>query len=197
MASRADGPDDDAVEPAAGAPDPTPPEPTDDERWAAIVAELGDLEGPHADDTPGPDHDDPEGSRPTPGHAVTYPVAPWVSDPRTAHPDTGTTGGRELSGRDWDGTSQIDDAETDADGHEHFTPPDPGPVLGGDPLLTMAWFAVVLMPLFLLVVLIAWRTAPFALVEAAGIVLFLGVGALLWRMPHRRDDSDDDTGAQV
>ena len=76
-------------------------------------------------------------------------------------------------------------------------PPDPGPVLGGDPLLTMAWFAAAGMPIFLLVVLVAWRDAPAALVQAARVVFVIGVAVLVWRMPHRRDPDDDDTGAVV
>ena len=71
-------------------------------------------------------------------------------------------------------------------------------VLGGDPLLTMAWFAAVGMPVFFFILLIAWRDAPTVLVEAAGVVFALGVAVLVWRMPnHRRDDSDDDHGAVV
>ncbi|CAN5324176.1 hypothetical protein BH11ACT1_BH11ACT1_18310 [soil metagenome] len=208
MPPRADEPRDDADEPAAdddpgagsdhsstGAPGvPVPAddvhEPTEAERWDAIVAQLADLDGP-VPDAPAP-HDD--GTR-----AVTYPVAPWVSDPRVIRP-AGSSGATppELTGRDWDGTSQIDDAEAAADAEEHFEPTDPGPVLGGDPLLTMAWFAAVGMPVFFFILLIAWRDAPTVLVEAAGVVFALGVAVLVWRMPnHRRDDSDDDHGAVV
>jgi hypothetical protein len=208
MPPRADEPRDDADEPVAddgpdaGADDaetgaPSVPQPADDvrepteaERWDAIVAQLADLDGP-VPDGPGT----PEGDT----RAVTYPVAPWVSDPRVIRP----AGGRdatppELAGRDWDGTSQIDDAEAAVDAEEHFEPPDPGPVLGGDPLLTMAWFAAVGMPIFFFILLIAWRDAPTVLVEAAGVVFALGVAVLVWRMPnHRRDDSDDNHGAVV
>jgi hypothetical protein len=99
---------------------------------------------------------------------------------------------RELSGRDWDATDQIDDAERRVDEAEHFQPPDPGPVLGGDPLLTMAWFAVGGMPVLWLVVLIAWRDAPPALLQASVAVFLLGLVVLLWRMPHRRGEGGDD-----
>jgi len=99
------------------------------------------------------------------------------------------------SGRDWDGTEQIEAAEHEVDEHEHFVPPEPPPVLGGDPLLTLAWFAVAGIPVFWVVVL-AW-TAPQMLIYAS-VVLFLGgLGVLFWRMPHRRDPDDDDTGAVV
>ena len=196
MAPRADGlgEDDadhvsDAASPAASPHEPSVPtpadephEPTDDERWAAIVAELADVDGP----VPG-------------SAAVSHPVVPWVSDPRVVRPAEGRDSvPPELRGRDWDGTDQIDDAEAAVDAEEHYVPPDPGPVLGGDPLLTMAWFATVGIPLFFVVLLVAWRDAPTALIQAAGAVLALGVAVLVWRMPnHRRDASDDDHGAVV
>ena len=53
------------------------------------------------------------------------------------------------------------------------------------------------MPIFLLIVLVVWRDAPTALVQAAAALFVVGVGVLLWRMPHRRDPDDDDTGAVV
>ncbi|MCL2454258.1 MAG: hypothetical protein FWD18_02985 [Micrococcales bacterium] len=104
---------------------------------------------------------------------------------------------RGLTGRDWDGTAQMEAAEQEVDEQEHFVPPEPPRVLGGDPLLTMAWLAAAGMPVFLLVALVAWPGAPRVLLQAAGIVLVLGVGVLIWRMPHRRDPGDDDSGAVV
>ena len=217
MAARADRPDDDAVEPdpsasstppgaasadaSADASEPhrAPDEhvPTEDEEWASLVERLGDLDASVADGTRADDPSSTATGGPgtaTPGEVTSYPVAPWVQRPRTVRPAAES---RPASGRDWDGTGQIDDAESEVDAQEHFVPSDPGPVLGGDPLLTMAWLVVVGMPLFLFAVLIAWRSAPLAIVEAACVVLFLGVGVLLWRMPHRREDDDDDTGAVV
>src|SRR5450830_1676362 len=208
MPPRADEPRDDADEPAPGdGPDadadesssrpPALPEPAEDvrepteaERWDAIVAQLADLDGPVPDAPTTLEGDT---------RAVTYPVAPWVSDPRVIRPASGRDAPPpELAGRDWDGTNQIDDAEAAVDAEEHFEPPDPGPVLGGDPLLTMAWFAAAGMPIFFFILLIAWRDAPTVLIEAAGVVFALGVAVLVWRMPnHRRDDSDDDHGAVV
>jgi hypothetical protein len=216
MAARPDEPDDTVPEPetvpgASGpgedagdaAPEPTPDtprEPTDDERWAAIVADLT------GGDEPIGRGDGPGGSvGKASGPAVTYPVAPGVPDPRVVRPaveDADSpppppSGPPELLGRSWDGTTQMDAAEAADEVEEHFVAPDPGPVLGGDPLLTMAWFAAVGMPVFLLVVVVAWPSAPPALIQAAAVVFVLGVVLLLWRMPHRRDDADDDTGAVV
>jgi len=180
----------------------------DDDTWASLVARLEAVESGPSDegvrgDATGPTAGDASGSPEAPaGGAATragaFPVAPWVEH-RVVRPSLpgGEPDGSGLTGRDWDGTSQYDEAEASVDEQEHFVPPDPGPVLGGDPLLTMAWFAVAGMPILLLVVLIAWRSAPSALVQAACIVFVLGVAVLVWRMPTHRDPSGDDTGAQV
>ena len=218
MASRPDDPDDGAQPtgadvPPSSRPDPADPatapsdtpaghdapvERTDDEVWAEIVAELGDLGGPDGvGQSPEAEIVPPGAAAAEPGTGLSFPVAPWVADRRVVRPAQGPPAEPEPSGRDWDGTSQIDDAEAAVDAEEHFVPPDPGPVLGGDPLLTMAWCAAAGVPIFLLVVLVAWRDAPPALVQVAAAVFVIGIGVLLWRMPHRRDPDDDDTGAVV
>lgn len=157
------------------------------ERWAEIVAEL--VESDHAADV----SDTPDTADPAVGvgPAVTYPVAPWVAaaaEERTP---------RELSGRDWDGTDQIDAAEAEMDQREHFVPPDPGPVFGGDPLLTMAWLGAAGIPLAMLVMVVVWRHPPVVLLQAAGIVFALSCLLLVWRLPHHRDEPDSDSGAVV
>jgi hypothetical protein len=204
MAPRPDDPDEGVQPPgadeppAAGPPDhAAPPSPTDDEVWAAIVADLGELEGFDESEDPPVTPTAPPSATTEPATGLSFPVAPWVADRRVVRPAQEPAREPELSGRDWDGTSQIDDAESTVDADEHFVPPDPGPVLGGDPLLTMAWFAAAGVPIFLLIVLVAWRDAPPALLQAAAALFVVGVGVLLWRMPHRRDPDDDDTGAVV
>ena len=213
MAPRPDDPDDgvqptgaddppavpDAADgPGDGLPDhDVPSQRTDDEVWAAIVADLGELDGYDGTErSTEPESVPPTGAGAESASGLSFPVAPWVADRRVVRP-AASSAEPELSGRDWDGTSQIDDAEASMDAEEHFVPPDPGPVLGGDPLLTMAWCAAAGVPIFLLIVLVAWRDAPPALVQAAAALFVVGVGVLLWRMPHRRDPDDDDTGAVV
>jgi hypothetical protein len=79
---------------------------------------------------------------------------------------------------------------------EEFVPPDPGPLPRGDLLSRTAWAGVIGGPLFLLIAVIAWRTAP-QLLELAAIVAFVGGFVILVsRMPKHRDDDDDD-GAVV
>jgi len=154
------------------------------ERWAEIVAELGksDITEEMIETV------DPVNGT---GPAVTYPVAPGVPAPTPVEPP------RELSGRDWDGTDQIDAAEAEVDDIEHFVPPDPGPIFGGDPLLTMAWLGAAGLPIALLVTIVAWRNAPVILLQIAGVAFALSCMLLLWRLPHHRDESDDDPGAVV
>jgi hypothetical protein len=180
MAPRPDDPDDGVPPQGADVPDGTDP-PSEEDVWNGIVARLSDVGG----------LDGTAPAEPQDASKLDFPVAPWVADSRVVRPAP------DASGRDWDATAQFDEAEATVDAEEHFVPPDPGPVLGGDPLLTMAWFAAAGMPIFLLIVLIAWPQAPAALVQAAGVVFVLGVGVLLWRMPNRRDPEDDDTGAIV
>lgn len=83
-----------------------------------------------------------------------------------------------------------------AEAEDHFVPPEPGPVFGGNPLLTMAWCAVIGMPLLLLVVAIAWPGIPRWLLEVGGVAFLAGVGVLVWRMPQDRED-DAGPGAVV
>ncbi|GGB93094.1 hypothetical protein [Cellulomonas carbonis] len=78
---------------------------------------------------------------------------------------------------------------------EHFEPPDPGPVLGGDPLLTMAWAVVVAVPALFLLALVAWHDLPRVVLQVAAAGFVAAVALLLWRMPDRRDD--DGPGAVV
>jgi hypothetical protein len=79
---------------------------------------------------------------------------------------------------------------------DHFVPPDPGPVLGGDPLLTMAWVAVLGVPLLFLLSLAIRPGLPTVVLQTAGALFIAGLGVLIWRMPSRRDE-DEGPGAVV
>lgn len=140
-----------------------------DARWAEIVADLGEPEGidlPEAEVTP------------PAGHVVRGADEPV------------------LSGRDWAGTDQIDAAEEAVDEQEHFVPPDPGPVLGADPLRVLTWAVAIGVPVLYVILLVAWHDPPGWLAPVAGVLLLAAVAVLVWRMPHRRDQ-DSDSGAVV
>lgn len=139
-----------------------------DARWAEIVAELGEPED------------------------AVFPDVPVPPEPAPPARDAG----RVLSGRDWDGTDQIDAAEDAVDDEEHFVPPDPGPVMGADPLRVLTWAVAIGVPVLYVVLLVAWRDAPGWLAPVAGALLLAAVAVLVWRMPHHRDH-DSDSGAVV
>jgi hypothetical protein len=79
---------------------------------------------------------------------------------------------------------------------EHFEPPEPGPVLGPNPLVTMAWCAVIGLPILMVVAVTAWRDIPTIVLEVAGAAFLAGLGLLIWRMPRDRSD-DSGPGAVV
>ena len=53
------------------------------------------------------------------------------------------------------------------------------------------------MPVLFVVLVLVWPDAPGWLLAIAGATFVAGLGVLVWRMPHRRDDEDDDSGAVV
>ncbi|GAA1866293.1 hypothetical protein [Myceligenerans crystallogenes] len=183
-----------------------------DARFADLIASLGDLGATPspAPRTPFPEPSDlheglrpagpagtvpPDGAREddattrgTPGLADDAATAPQGSVPRPAGP------------RDWPVTPEVEALE-EAEGH--FSPPEPEPLLTDkDPLATMAWFAVGGIPILALISVILVAAVPSLqippLVGQVALGLFaLGLGVLLWRMPHRRDPEDNDPGAVV
>lgn len=178
-------------------------------RWAEIIADLGSLTEPEdfsdsdgsregfSDGGPGRkpsevDDDiippprrrraDDERSDTNRGGRVIRPAAPEPDDEPPVEP---------VGPRGWSPDPAVDEAEN------HFVPPDPGPVLGGSPLLTLAWGAVAAMPVLAVFAVLFWRDIPMIVLQVAGVAFLGGVGVLLWRMPHRRDPDDDDKGAVV
>ena len=119
------------------------------------------------------------------GGRVIRPAVPEGPEGTEVPPDPGAFGPRSWS---------VDPATEEAE--DHFVPPDPGPVLGGDPLLTLAWGAVIAVPLLVLIATLFWRDIPVVVLQIAGAAFLAGVGLLVWRMP-RHHDPDDDNGAVV
>ncbi len=165
-----------------------------------IVTRLGDLSDPG----PQPDEDRPAPPR---RRKSDLPGARTVRPSRDAGSDRPEPGTEDAAADDEPGAERPLPATSDprawapdpdvAEAEDHFVPPEPGPVFGGDPLLTIAWVLVVAAPTLAVIALVAWRDIPMWLLQVAGVAFVAAVGVLLWRMPHRRDPGDDDSGAVV
>lgn len=170
----------DAEEPGPGDPSPGDPDTPED---VATDGSDGAADPGDDDGTPPPDVD--PGERLVPGRRED--IGPEDVDARWVQilsqlgaPDP----------RSWAPDPAVEAAE------EHFEPPDPEPVLGGDPLLTMAWSAVAGVPALVIVAVLAWRDIPTVVLQVAGVAFLVAVGLLFWRMPHDRED-DSGPGAVV
>jgi hypothetical protein len=187
--------DDADADPRPDEPDqPGPPDLTDDEaaareadefdrRWEELARVL-EAELPSAD-----------GADTLLAEAADAPDAPDAppSDLDKPPDDDGSDDGDEwrlgaaAGPRDWDPGEEAEG---------HFIPPEPPPVMAGDPLIVASWTALALALLGLAWWEVFHPNFPWWLPRALVIVLAGAVGALIWRMPHKREDPDD-TGAQV
>ena len=79
---------------------------------------------------------------------------------------------------------------------ERYIPPEPPPLPHGDLISRLAWAGALGGPLFLLIAVIGWRTAPQVLLMLAIVAFVAGFVTLIARMPQHRDDDDGD-GAVV
>jgi hypothetical protein len=168
----------DAEEPRPGEPSGgDPDEPEDVATGSDGAADPADDDTPAPDDGPGessvPGRPDDIGPEDVDARWVQIVSQLGAPDPRSWAPDPA-----------------VEAAE------EHFEPPDPEPVLGGDPLLTMAWSAVAGVPALVIVAVLAWRDIPTLVLQVAGVAFLAAVGLLFWRMPHDRED-DAGPGAVV
>jgi len=157
---------------------------SDDAAWQAIVDELGPLTLPPADS---------KSTQTSPETDESASDIPARASSSWRGPDDPQRSLAEIFNDDHLGLEQDDD-ESLEDG---FTPPDPGPILDGDPLLTMAWFGAVGGPLILFILALFWRSAPSWLFWSAGVMALAGLSVLIWRMPHSRESDDFDDGARV
>jgi hypothetical protein len=103
-------------------------------------------------------------------------------------------GGRSLTSATIGPRDSDPNAATPAE--EGYVPPEPPPLPRGDLLTRLLWAGAIGGPLFLLIVAIAWRDAPRMLILAAVAAFVGGFVMLVVRMPHDREDDDDD-GAVV
>jgi len=179
----------------------------EDDAWADLVARLEATEslpdGPDAasdgpdtlpdDAVPGSSADAfpprPASPRPPtdPDHTASGSARP-TSTPPTGRPPGAPDANTPPTGpRDWEA------AEDDSD----FVPPDPGPVLAGDPRLVIGWVLGAGLPLLLLALAIF---LPGRVPAIVWVLLVAGsIGSwlyLVWRLPRERHDDGDD-GARV
>lgn len=169
-----------------------------DAAWAAIVADLtSGTDDEASGEAPGSHEGDPGDAPGSHDETSASPISQPVTEAPVPSPRPTVIGPRDWAARDatrlvgsWSsGSSQDDD--------ERFVPPDPGPVLGGNPLLTLAWTGAVGAPIALLLILVLWPDAPRVVLQVAGAVFVASFTVLIWRMPARRDDDDDSSGAVV
>ncbi|MGO1316005.1 MAG: hypothetical protein ACTMIR_03065 [Cellulomonadaceae bacterium] len=177
---------------ASSAPEPSPT--TIDAEFARIVRALR-ADGPGAPEPRRPDEDGPSGDaahrddadaagapdvpEPTDDAAWSFPRAPWV---RAAGP------------RDRSATPELEELEEE---QSHFEPPEPGTLLGRDPVKNLAWSVVALVPLAALASVLFWQRVPAVAFQVAGALFVAALGVLVWRMPSHHDPDDPDPGAVV
>lgn len=149
--------------------EPTPDADDIDVRFADITASLGDITVP-------PDERDEDASR---AAGADQGLSERVVEPPRAD--------------DHDDDEDAGNAAVEPG----FAPPEPPPLIASDPLLTLAWVAVCVAVVLVLVYLMLWRGMPGVLLAAGGVVFVVAVGVLVWRMPVRRDADDHDDGAVV
>lgn len=78
-----------------------------------------------------------------------------------------------------------------------FVPPEPESLRTADPALVLAWLGAVLGPLALLAAAIFIRQATLTVLVGIIAVFLVSVGYLIYRMPHERDEDNNDDGAVV
>lgn len=133
------------------------------------------------DDTPALVQDPPVAdTRPTPPAAPTVPAPPVPGPPTPGPPAPGP--------RDHALADEPD---------EGFVPPEPPPLPRGDVVGVLAWAAVLLGPLFLLVAGLFWQEASPLWLGLAVVAFVGGFVALVMRLPSHRDVDDDDDGARL
>jgi hypothetical protein len=128
---------------------------------------------------------------------------PWPMQVRRAGPDADTGARDDLR----EGPDVVDDPPTTVGGprdyappeepDEGFQPPEPAPLGGGNPLVTVAWCLAVGGPVLTVLVLVLWPSAPRLVWAGTLLAALAGIAVLVWRMPRRRDPDDHDDGAVV
>ncbi|GAB2602051.1 hypothetical protein [Pseudactinotalea suaedae] len=74
---------------------------------------------------------------------------------------------------------------------EAFQPPEPAPLGTADPIRLLAWTLAIAGPILLLLVVLAWPSAPAIVWLTLLAVTVVGWGVAFARLPRSRDDGDD------
>jgi hypothetical protein len=163
------GPGESADTPPTEAPDGS----AFDQRWEELSQELGDSlpqdlqDWAKASGPPAPRNR---------GHVV------WGADPAALESDgAGVSPPPPPGPRDW--------APPDED--DHFEPPDPPPILAGDPVVVVAWVALLGGILTVLAWAVLGGRIPVSWARAGLVVLLVGAGVLISRLPRRRPPDED------
>lgn len=131
----------------------------------------------------------PEGRRDDAGR-----VPPEDEDSLLAELEAAERAGREA--RAARVSAEVDRAVDGPD--SHYVPADPPPLPRPSDLPgRLAWTAVLLGPLLLLLCALLWRSAPPWLVGTIATAMVAGFGYLVWRLPRTRDRDDPGDGAIV
>lgn len=78
---------------------------------------------------------------------------------------------------------------------DRYVPDEPAPIPRGDVAGVLAWAAVLLGPLFLLIAGLFWPEASPLWLGLAVVAFVGGFVALVMRLPSHRDEDSDDDGA--
>ncbi|GAB4098684.1 hypothetical protein [Sinomonas halotolerans] len=171
----------------------------EDDAWRDLVARLRDGVAEPAEEGPAP-------AEPSAAERAASSSAP--AGPTAAHdgarPERGFGAFDPLgiSRRDQSpGAGRLSRGAGGSDAEEmlpgDFTPEDPEPVLAGaDPGTVLAWCAALGAPFALLAFSLLWRSVPGYVVALLIAAFVAGVGVLIMRLPHSKDDDGDD-GARL
>ena len=175
-----------------------------DARFADIVARFDEGVGERRGSTQGTEDSAPQ-ARPTPRTPTSRPEPPEPADragqehpasPPAPHPSPAP---RRPAEDDAERTARIDrEIETAVHGTDggHYVPPDPEPLPETTPLNRLAWAAVLVGPLLLLLAATVWRDIPQWLVGTVVVAVVVGFVRLVWQLPRSGEGREDD-GAQV
>jgi hypothetical protein len=129
-----------------------------------------------------------------PGSPTATPPAPSTPAKPTSPAGPAVSGyDIPLAPADWT-PPKVEPVEEESEG---YVPPEPPPLLRGDPIGWLAWAAVLGGPLFLLLASQVWTDIGRIWIMLAVLAFIGGFAAIVARLPNSRNDDDPDDGAVV